>query len=868
MPLTEEKLVTALKGKYNSGEITKVQFAQALKKFRSQQTQTPQQAPAQPRVDKWGVEMPENFMTELPELPPAPTFKEEIRGVWDKVKKLYQGTTSEEVEKLPGTFGMQMGESMTDPAAWARATKASLGTMTTPIEETAQIIVANMPGKNPETGREASYRMVGGDAVIYNPYTNQEHAVKTGFRAEDIPRILGTLGVDALLTKGMGLLGSLGRAGSLGKTAQKVTERVPDASSLTGVMGREAGLEATRQTGEAAVGGEFDLADVGGATAAAGLMRLAGKTAEGALKEYGYPKLIESAKQGNPNAVNMLNDLKASDPAGYKNAMDAVGVEGFDPATGAIKFQDKNIDDLFFELSQSKNPDAWAVAAAAKNNPKLIAALRRTGMIDLLTTDKLVDPEAAGGRAKTLFDSAAPWGFNIQLDENMTQLNKRFGELMDKAGRDGAGATSDMIKDVMERKRDVFKADADRVWSQIRAQMPKDARGEAKNTVEYIRGRMDELGGGDMDLGYEALSSLEKRILKFLDPATASKIDPKLTGFDKIQAEAASRLQKPTWKQIDTFKREVGSTMKAGGYSDESAAQASTLYDKLKTDTIDSVNKMDIDDRLKEKILSVGNLTVSQKNMENKLEFLFGKKIKHALEEVDTDMVGKTVLATNKALKDQLGDFKSAINIVEKEQRPQFITSALLNSVKDDNGQIQFKDFAKLNWAMDADRGLRKIVEANVPKESVQIMDDLGEIAKAIYAKPRKGASVDVVRKTVAAKEGLLRQLMNAGARFGTTLGIAGLGPGQGTAVLGLTAGSAVKNALEPGDENVQRFLEFLHSDAVKKAMASDLSDRPIKELSKSEAADRFFKQFTDAKSTADIELFIRSAMRGEEDSE
>lgn len=876
MPLTEEKLVTALKGKYNSGEITKVQFAQALKKFRSQQT--PQQAPAQPRVDKWGVEMPENFMTELPELPPAPTLSQRMSDVWSGVKELVTGEqrSTPEVEAATDVWNMPLGPN-DELATWVKAFKTGIGGLATGPEETADIFVANLgEGAYKETDRKGNW-------WVYNPYTKQKHPIKPGLRATDVPRIAGVMGQDLALTKGMGMLGGLGR---LGQQIRKVP-------SVLRAGAEEAALEGTRQLVEEGVGGEeATLGDVGLAGTLGAGMKLAGKTAEAAIKEYGYPKLMASAEKGNDDAVKLLNKLKKSDPVGYRIALDSVDVKdiGFG---GDVQFLDERLKDLIVEMSHSGNPDYQRLAGNIKKNPELIEFLQDNDMTDLVTVRELIDPKDYEARAQ--FDSAEREVLGPQLHQKIDEITPKVEELFEDMGANkDIGMVSEKMRNVMTKNRDNLESSTNRVYDRIRAAIPADAKGDASETMDYLTRRARRLGAGDLKEGLKLMSGLERKVYnalkrepgKIVDKTKPPKERPvmelrtgqpvRYRGDIVLGVEPETRVQQtivrgrepakpdPTYHQIDELRQMIGAQMKDVAFGDKDSFARKKLYGTLANDADRSLRNME---GVSEDLLALSGagkkLVKRRKNLETNMHSLFGKAI-------TDDLVKDLDSALTEGKKSGVSKFAKLIGSIPKRYRREFTVSSLLHAIPKDYDRLDMNKFASFFSKLKDNSRLNTALRANLPPQTAKTIDGIGELANAIARSTNEKLKIPNrtpgdIRAMVERKTGFIRGLFNAlSGYFGGAGTIAVTGAsGTGATPLALATGSVIRRSVEGAkDLDFQNAMTILESPELKAAMLGEFGDREIKELSASQVMKRFFKQLGQSDKTDDIERFIRSSMR------
>ena len=84
----------------------------------------------------------------------------------------------------------------------------------------------------------------------------------------------------------------------------------------------------------------------------------------------------------------------------------------------------------------------------------------------------------------------------------------------------------------------------------------------------------------------------------------------------------------------------------------------------------------------------------------------------------------------------------------------------------------------------------------------------------------------------------------------------------EGITPLALSTSSAIRQSMDGSGEGYDLLVNMIKSDDFKEAMASGLTDRDIKKLSKSEAVRSFMTQFGMAESTERVEKALRDIIR------
>lgn len=239
MNFSKEQIKSELVRRLESGEITRDQARQAVEKYKASMIPEaePTLVPPQPMIQEFGPNLAASGSIMGQGRPVSDTSMASDHSIGEHLQDIFTGDLRKTPtsESLPDWSMIPLGGGIMDQIL------ASAATLTTGPEETANIIVANL-------GEGASWAPdEKGNPIITHP-SGQKYAYKPGFRATDIPRVIGTGLREYVYTIMTGGLDKFIKGGRIAHGAYG--------------LARGAGAGVVEQGIEAMAGGEFNPLDV------------------------------------------------------------------------------------------------------------------------------------------------------------------------------------------------------------------------------------------------------------------------------------------------------------------------------------------------------------------------------------------------------------------------------------------------------------------------------------------------------------------------------------------------------------------------------------------------------------------------------
>lgn len=411
-----------------------------------------------------------------------------------------------------------------------------------------------------------------------------------------------------------------------------------------------------------------------------------------------------------------------------------------------------------------------AIAGDIDADQKVLAAARRLGMEDQLTPSSYTQNR----QTREVLGALQ----SVTGSELSAQNAKAIGTLADRAdelisisgGTKNKVALSEEFKNTAQATIDDLADQANKVYTSIGEKIPKGADVEAKNTVDYLLQKADDMRG------VQNLQPLEKRVLDTLSPPG-----------EKLPDGTIAPAQKPSYALLDQMRRDVGEALykNTGPFKDAGEARLSQLYKRLTEDQEEAATAFGA-----ESMWNVGKKLVAQRK---------------ALEDSFTRVMGKSgaeqaaVKYGSAIQKLQTGDSKAWDQLLAdtpKEMRQKMVASALgdvFTKRSQKEGSLHVPGF--VDWYNGARQSgtLGKVMK-ELPKEERQRLANIATVANGI----RRGNEFNL---STGKLNGFVKRFNDAdgplGRIFGTSLvGAASVVPG-GAAIahMGVQAAEAAKRA-------------------------------------------------------------------------
>lgn len=731
----------------------------------------------------------------------------------------------------------------------AEGWKAALGTTFSNPEETAQVLKANFPGIQVRQDDKGNY-------FLKSAEDGREYAIKPGFRATDIPRAIGSV---AAFTP-------VGRFAS-----------IPGQAAAAG--GIQAAIEGT----QAATGGEFNPLDVGAATvlggavpaASRGLSALANRMGAGAVDDVAaaaarstpepvpagqpvaQPEVVPPASPAAARAAQaeadalragMVPEAQAAGPGAAPLAqadLSAVAKEAA-TATGKAQTRAQQI------LAEQAAPDAETIAAA-----------QRLGIADNLQPDHVTTNQTfreLSQAVKSMPGSEA----RAQELEGLQAVAKRADDLVTElGGTKDLSTLSDNVKNRMMSTVDDLEAQANKLYGEIRANIPNDTRVTAPSTLEFIQERAKSLGG------VENLTPMEKRIVAKLTPKvrTTTERVPGRVGVTSGTTRQAGSTELPRYGLMDDIRTSVGQAARMQGpFKDADTGLAKKLYGLITADQEAAIQPFG----MTETIDAAKAAVRTRKALEDDVVSLFGKNL-------GSSLVGNLAGGVQGLGKGDTSKFLKLINAVPPAMRPEVTASALNYGFRNGAkaGDLNFRTFAQWFEGLQQNKQAYNALMANLPKEAPQMLKDLYRISSGISAASKERimtGRINAITKELQGPDTALQRVYQAASKVAGVAAMEAATSTVGAPGAGLAAG--ITSALMKGKPDVMKAADKLISDPafISMAKASIRGEAPktatVKHLAKSAQMREFFQKAGKPPEMRDHEKWLNTLFQSSNESQ
>lgn len=674
-------------------------------------------------------------------------------GFIDQAKDVFTGN----LRATPATVAAPDWASMPELNQLSLASaKTGLGTILANPGETAQIIQANFPDAKVRQDEKGNY-------LITSPSDGIEYAIKPGFQVSDIPRALA----------GLGAFSPAGAARTI-------------AGSGLAAAGTQAVIEGT----QAAAGGQFNPAEVaiagaiGGAVpAAARLAGIARDAGTGALRRLrGVDEAVTSpaastarAGVGNPPDPT-VQPAPATAGVAATDARSAAAAAAPDappaprPAIDPMTSSELNETARTAAMGGLRSGRATQVLAEqAAPDATTLAAAKRLGIEDHLQPDHLTTNQAYREFAqavKSIPGSEARSAEVAGLDAVAKRADQLIGDI---GGTTDVSTLNASIRARMQATHTELEEQANRLYAQVREQIPAKTTAPVENTVAFLKAHADEVGGA------KNLLPVERKLLAALNG-------------DKP----------PTYAFLDQQRQAIGQAMQkaSGPFADSNSGLLKKLYSTLSDDQQAVANSVGAGE-----LFTAAKAAVAvRKGLEDDLASLFGRTLEGSIASSLPGAV-RAVAA---------GDTSRLVKLVQAvppEMRQEVVASGVATAFRTaaTRGEINFGTYAKWYDGLMRNRQAYAAVMSNLPLSARKQLHALYRVSQGISASSRERITTGRIMavmddfKPVDTLAGRLYETASQsaiGATVGTAVGSAAsavIGPA------GFGVGAAVASALTKG---------------------------------------------------------------------
>lgn len=855
-------------------------FLNGLAQSIAQRGKTPEAQPAEPATAQ--SEAKADPLDELAaSIKARPTLGQKIADVaTGDLRKTPETEAAPDWTQLP-EYANNFG-----PEGW----KAALGTTFSNPEETAQVIKANFPGVQVRKDEKGNF-------FLKSAEDGKEYSIKPGFRPSDIPRAIGTVAAFTPAGRAESIIGQALGAGATQaaiETSQAATGgdfSKRDVAIATG-LGAVAPIvsRGVSAAGERLSGSAAD--DVASAARAA-------PEPSPSPSPAAQPEIVAPAAQTPANAAQATKEgpqVWTWQSGGNSHPVDIIGEPFIAPANGKeyqrILYQGKETyvpKDELIPPGQPKAAEVPAqapapVAEAPTTIPEVAPAPSAPAMesADLAATAKT----AATGSGKTqtraqqiLAEQAAPdtetlaaakrLGIEDNLQPDHVTTNQTFRELSqavksmpgsaaraqeleglqavakraddlvtELGGTKDLSTLSDNVKNRMLSTVDDLEGQANKLYGDIRANIPNDTRVTAPSILEFIKERAKSLGGA------ENLTPMEKRIVAKLTPKarTTTEQVPGRVGITSGTTRQVGSSELPRYGLMDDIRTSVGQAARMQGpFKDADTGLAKKLYSLITADQEAAIKPFG----MTETIDAAKAAVRTRKALEDDVVSLYGKNL-------GSSLVGNLAGGVQGLGKGDTAKFLKLINAVPADLRPEVTASALnygfRNGAK--SGELNFRTFAQWFEGLQQNKQAYNALMANLPKEAPQMLKDLYRVSSGISAASKErimNGRLNAITKELEGADTAMQKVYDVAKGFAK-----GLGYEAGTSAIGLHGAglvAGISSALSKAKPDVMKAADKLISDPafISMAKASVRGESPkaatVKHLAKSAQMREFFQK-------------------------
>ena len=360
------------------------------------------------------------------------------------------------------------------------------------------------------------------------------------------------------------------------------------------------------------------------------------------------------------------------------------------------------------------------LAGEAAPDAETIASAKRLGIDDNLQADHVTTNQSfreLSQAIKSVPGSAA----RASEMEGLQAVGRRADDLMTQlGGTKDVSTLSDNIKNQMLKTGDELDAVANDLYGQIRQNIPAGTRAAAPDTLKFIEGRIEALGGR------ENLSPLEKSIVKKLSPKLimTTEREPGRAGITSPSVRKVEKEVHPLYGLMDDVRKTVGQAARMNGpFKDADTGLAKKLYELITEDQNAAVKPLGMSE-----LIDAAKAAVrTRKSLEDDTISLFGKNLGNSI-------VGNLAGGTIGLGKGDTAKFLKLINAVPENLRQETTASALNYAFgkATQNGSLNFNTFARWWEGLERNKNAKAALMANLPKEGRQSLEDLYRVSNGI----------------------------------------------------------------------------------------------------------------------------------------
>lgn len=478
------------------------------------------------------------------------------------------------------------------------------------------------------------------------------------------------------------------------------------------------------------------------------------------------------------------------------------------------------------------------LAEQAAPDLETVAAARRLGIEDNLQPDHVTTNQSFRELSQAVKSMPGSEARAAEI-EGLQAVAKRADDLVTElGGTKDLSTLSDNVKNGMRGTIDELEDQANKLYAEIRANIPNDTRVTAPSTLEFIQERAKSLGG------VENLTPMEKKIVARLSPKvrTTTEQVPGRVGVTSGTTRQVGSTELPRYGLMDDVRTSVGQAARMQGpFKDADTGLAKKLYGLITADQEAAIKPFGMTE-----IIDAAKSAVRvRKGMEDDIQSLFGQDLGNSL-------VGNLNTGVQNLGKGDTSKFLKLINALPKELRPEVTASALnygfRNGAK--SGDLNFRTFTQWFEGLQQNKQAYNALMANLPKQAPQMLKDLYRVSSGIAAASKERivtGRLNAITKELQGPDSALQRVYQAASKVAGVAAMEAATSTVGAPGAGLAAG--ITSALMKGKPDVMKAADKLISDPafISMAKASMRGEAPkaatVKHLAKSAQMREFFQK-------------------------
>jgi hypothetical protein len=611
-------------------------------------------------------------------------------------------------------------------------------------------------------------------------------------------------------------------------------------ASIPGAMAGAGATQAVIEASQAATGGQFDIGEVGMATATGGAGQILSRLAPPVVQAIkgGVQRVTGPGRAPTPAAAPMAPGAPmgtAMAPEAPTAAPMAAAMPEVAPAAPMAPSVAPEVAMTAEELTATTRKAAEGgfgagrateiLATQAAPDPKVLEAARRLKIEDYLQPDHLTSNQAYRELAQAVKSIPGSQARTAEI-AGLEQIGKKADDLINQiGGMTDLSRMNQAVRTNLSQTVATLESKADDAYAQLRANIPAQTRGTADNVLNFIEQRARDLDG------VENLSPMEKSI--------RNKLTPK-----PIKDDAGNIIgtRPPTYALIDDVRQEIGAAAREKGqFKDADTGAAKNLYKLIDDDQFNLAETLGRG----EQYLAAKSLVSMRKGFEDDMVSLFGKQL-------DQSLVSKLSTATTSLSKGDAEQLAKILTAIPKDMRKTVAASALNTAFgkATQTGTLNFNTYANWYQGLMENKQAYAALMSNLPQSARKSLSDLYRVSDNVRKASRERITtgrIQSVQKELQGADSLLGNVFMVAKRAAIGVPIEAVTSSMGLPGAGLASGltAALTKGAKP--EVIKKADELIASPEFQRLVIEATKGAPSASSVRRAAMSQSFQKFADA---------------------